>query len=421
MNINELFLFKTVPCNKKKEHDFEKCYKHHLFNRPNLQDNRRPLMGLTIMNRIDYFQDDEIITRSQLHFYTSEMGFENDLVNNEIFNLPPSKNTLEHKYHILNYKTSLCFFLSGGIPCPYGKLCSEIHPGDEEIEKELIIFRYLFRRMLEDKMTKIDFLEFYNKMFRTNNNFINYQKYMIDFKKVTKTVITITKPISLENSIILNNTISCEPSILQSKLQEEIIKRNGTADDGFLNRNIRQHICSALKNVPTIPKDQLISNVFDISNNVIYISNSPPRQELHKVMMAMLNCHNGIIIFGADVNTEKLIGMKMNRKVRDKFKLTFNGEYMDLLLEFFGHIKYKFYDLEGTDLCILAMKIKRVKDTRTLFDKFSKCYIIKEKTLNDNDLRIKSSDVKLLNLNEYIEYTKHKIENHYKKKMTKKN
>jgi hypothetical protein len=430
MNINELFLFKTIPCNKKKEHDFENCYKHHYFFRPDLLDNRRPLMALTIMNRIDYFKDEEIITKSQLHFYTDEVGFENDIINAEIFEMPPCKNTLEYRYHILNYKTDVCFFVSGGLQCPYGKFCSDLHTGDDEGSlKELVLFRYLFAKMLEDKMTKRDFVDFYNKMYKSTNSFLNSQKYMIDYSETKQTVIThivqqptaniIKAPVSLDNSI-LNITLSFEPSILQSRLQEEIIKKNTDDNDGLLNINIRQHICSALKNVPTISKDHLVSNVFDISKSLVYISNSPPRQELHKVLMALLNCHNGLMIYGGDINSERLIGMRMNRKQRDNFKLNFNGDYMDLFLEFHGHIKYKFYDLEGTDLCVLALKVKRVKDNRTLFDKLNKCYVIKEKALAEStssDFRIKSSDVKLLNLKEYIDFTKHRIENYYKKKM----
>jgi hypothetical protein len=104
MNINELFFYKTIPCNKKKEHDFEQCYYNHYYFKSPIQDTRRLIIGFKIMNRIDSYQDDEIIFKNEFQYYTNDIGFESDALNSEIFEEIPCKNTYEYKFHILNYK-----------------------------------------------------------------------------------------------------------------------------------------------------------------------------------------------------------------------------------------------------------------------------------------------------------------------------
>ena len=102
MNLNELFFYKTIPCNKKnKEHDFETCYYSH----KTYNDYRRLQIGLTIVNNLDMYQDYEIIPTNILHYYIEEIGFENNSLNTLIFNKEPCKNIYEHKFHIMNYKT----------------------------------------------------------------------------------------------------------------------------------------------------------------------------------------------------------------------------------------------------------------------------------------------------------------------------
>jgi hypothetical protein len=446
MNLNELFFFKTIPCNKKKDHDYDNCYNHHYFRKhSSIHDSRRPQIGFTIMNRIDYYQENEIISKTSLHIYLNEMGFENDELNKQIFQICPCKNQMEYRYHILNYKAASCFFEKASLKCPYGKLCPDLHGSEDQVGMlEILMFKQLYTNMLDDKMTKNEFKEFYNRIYSSYNNYINFKKHMIDYTASTMNLYAsqqstmtnthlikqITNPDNLispiksssqlDSSAIVNNFD--QSMIMHSKLQEEM-KRNNV-EDALLTINFKQHVYNELNNIPTLARNELYTKVINCEDCIVYLSIAQPkREELNKLLIALLNCHNGIIIYGCDINTEKLTGFKMARQQRDKFRQVFNTEYMNYLMEYHGNIKYKFYDLEG-DLCILVIKVKKVKDNKTILDNWNKPYIIREKFLeefanNKNFNKLRMLDIKQLDMKQYIEFTKQRIEDYYKKKLKK--
>src|SRR5690606_17346022 len=102
----------------------------------------------------------------------------------------------------------------------------------------------------------------------------------------------------------------------------------------------KQTIYTELKNIPTLNRGELYSNIFNSNNMLVYLSNTPPkRDELNKLLISFLNSHDGLILYGTDVNSEKLSGFRMTRQQRDKFRQFFNAEFLDYLMEYHGHIK----------------------------------------------------------------------------------
>jgi hypothetical protein len=239
-----------------------------------------------------------------------------------------------------------------------------------------------------------------------------------DHKRVLKDI-TI-KSINRIRSQLLDTSSFFEPSVIQSRLQEEIDKND--EEDNIIVKEMRHHIYDDLKNVPILPRSKIFSNFINVENYIVYLGTNPTKKdELNKLLISFLNSHDGIIVYGIDVNTERLVGMKMNRKMRDKFRQIFNSEYINYLMEYDGNIKYKFYDIDKTDLCILVIKVKKVKDNLMLFDPYNKSYIIRQRFLdklkaNPNE-GLKMSDIILLDMKEFISLAKERVEKYYSKKL----
>ena len=136
----------------------------------------------------------------------------------------------------------------------------------------------------------------------------------------------------------------------------------------------------------------------------------------------MLNSSDGVIICGANENMDKIQGIKLTRKERDKFKIWFNKEFIDILIKYDGNLKYDFIDIKdsNSDECILIIYIKKIKGHKFLIQYPNKCHIIKEKFLNRNKKEknaiLDDDNIKELDLKEYLEILRIKLLEHYSQK-----
>lgn len=447
MNFNEFFFFKTIPCSRNNEkHDMDVCYFCHKDN----NDMRRLLLdfhdvGGFLPNLLhdEYLETDldvKIDKRTlKLKYYNNEIGFESDVLNSIIFNGAdiskklafPCKNFYEHKYHILNYKESQCYFeknFNSNVACPYGGLCAGYHSMEDTLSEDLQNFKKFYETLLNPNVPSISkslLIEFYIKLYNSENSFANTKKYMVNLEEVF-----ILKEKERER---LKQGLSQAKVKIPQRPQSSIKVKSLTT---LANNLLKSKIQNELRNIPVLSKGDNYINFINTDNQIIFLSNTlPKKEELNKLLIAFLNSHSGIIIYGADINTNKLTGVKMDRKSRDYFRQTFNTEYKDYLIEYEGCIKYKFFDLEDTlnvstnpnnssflsatssNLCIIVIKIKKIKDHKLIFDPYNKPFIIKEKFLKkfnaNKEEKIKINDIKQLNMKEYVEFTKNKIIKYY--------
>lgn len=429
MNINELYFFKTILCVKKEKHDFDICYFCHPVN----TDLRRLLIDFREFFKIaSNLEDDEteIINKAHLKYYTNMIGFENDVLNKIIYAHIPCKNAYEHKYHILNYKENECFFEKEEIICPYGALCHGIHKKISKIEKkidsrdeiaqvifedsDIDLFKNIFNKLLDPKqnLAKSQIINFYKKLSKCNNRFAETKNFLLDLD------ILIKKKILKQDKLFINLNLQSERSI---KNLDEFLRISPRNSETAFKKNIFEE----LKNIPIIVKDELYYNIIKIDNQLVFLErNIPKKEDVNKLLIAMLNSHNGIIIYGVDVNTSKVKGLKMDRKARDLFRQTLNSEYKNYFIEYEGCIKYKFYDLDDSsevgNSCLLVIKIKKINDHKILFDPYKKCFIIKDKFIRryylNNQEKVKLTDIKQLNQKDYVNITRHKLIAYYKNK-----
>jgi CRISPR/Cas system-associated endoribonuclease Cas2 len=147
-----------------------------------------------------------------------------------------------------------CFFIKAGLACPYGKFCADRHSDDKPSEiEELRYLERMFNSVTKGSITKKEFIEFYNKLYRAINTYVNTKKFMIEYKTHEKVPIAANSNNNnvrsdndniilqaLNSPQVINNSISIECSLFQSKLQEEIKKITNAEEDGLLNINIRQ-------------------------------------------------------------------------------------------------------------------------------------------------------------------------------------
>jgi hypothetical protein len=397
MNINEFFYFKTIECSRKDIHDYDYCYNYHTFNR----DIRRIILNTKINS------DKTLVPVSMLKLYSNKVGFENDQLNQIIFgNLQLCRNPIEVKYHILNYKIEPCYFELNRIKCIYSKICPYLHVG-ELISKEIHEFKIFYEKICTTHEVLLSEIELFLEK-------INNSKYYLKFEQ------NLVLPIENESILKEKSTNLKKPKaqVLPKKSETSILIK--VKDK--LSEFIKNSIYSELKNITVLCRGDLFTKIINTENRIIFCTNNyPKKDELNKLMIAFLNSHDGIMLYGADINTKKLTGIKMDRKSRDLFKQTFNTEYKDILVEYEGFIKYKFYDLENginsttntENYCIIVMKIKKLRESKLVFDPYNKSFIIKEKFLKrfreNCSEHIKITDIKQLNMKEYIEITRSRL------------
>lgn len=422
MNLNEWYFYKTIPCSLKEIHDEEVCYFHH----QHIDDKRRVNVDFYRFfkkydKRLNY--ENEQIDKYSIKFYTNDIGFDNDELEELIYGIHhiPCKSQLEMKYHILNFKQNECFFEKNKLKCGYQTICQDYHEDEEKVDEDFISFKNFYLKLTNPLrvLLKFEVFEIYRKLFNSENSY------------------TFTKNLMINLDVKLGELTHAK----KAKLAKELLKSKQKS----LGKNlIKTNIFHELKNIPVLSKGDDFTKLINIDNQVVYLTNSlPKREELNKILIALLNSHNGVIIYGADTNTNKITGIRMDRKSRDIFRQSFNTEYKDYLVEYDGCIKYKFYEIEAEaennllglsnvnnnlnqvakneNLCVMVIKIKKIKDNKLLFDPYYKSYTIKEKYMDrykgNIEERINLSDVRSLNMKEYIELTRKKLLKYYRKKI----
>jgi hypothetical protein len=282
-----------------------------------------------------------------------------------------------------------------------------------------------FKKLLDDRsrtMDKLEVIEFYKNLFNSDNRFIHSKQFLVDLESTIKNFnlrLEISN-INLQSQKNLNNSLN-ESNVVDDSLK---LNENQVTSQNLLKNNIFQE----LKNIPVLSKDDYYSNLINTDDQMVFLSNVlPKKEELNKLVISFLNSHNGLMIFGVDINNNQLTGIKMDRKSRDFFRQTFNSEYKNYLIDYEGCIKYKFYDLEDfskarTDnLCILVIKLKKIKENKLIFDPNNKSFVIKDKFIKkylaNKYEKIKTSDIKQLNMKEYVEIVRNKFMKYYREKI----
>jgi hypothetical protein len=464
MNLNELYFFKTIQCMKKERHDFDTCYFAHHANK----DLRRINIDFSgFIKKPEIFNSSELnrpLEKTLLKYYRNEVGFENEILNDLMFpGVSPCKNLYEIKYHIKNYKTKVCFFESNKLKCMYGDLCPDYHTSleIEKVDLEILNFRKIFEKLSSSNseyLTNYEVLDIYNKLYKAENRFLFTKNYLMNIEeKLNFSISKNEENLNLRQKNLNkeNQTEQHAPTIIEKTPVYKLSQRSNpnilsSTNSIKIHNLIKSNIFKELKNIPVLCKGDLFCTIINTDNQVVYLSNaSPKKEDLNKLLIAFMNSHNGVIIYGADINTNKLSGIRMDRKSRDIFRQNFNTEYKDYLVEYERCIKYKFYDLDESNtkkdesfvlnnpfsrngftindplsqnenFCVIVIKVKKIKNHKLIFDPYNKTYNIKDKYLQkfckNQDERIKLTDIKCLNMKEYIEITKERLIEYYKEK-----
>ena len=176
-----------------------------------------------------------------------------------------------------------------------------------------------------------------------------------------------------------------------------------------------------------IYKNTNLFQSLQISINICYLpsTDSIKSGELIKYIYAFLNSSNGAIIYGASLFEENnyiIKGISIKQKEREKFKKWFNTEFLKILVEYEGHIKFQFYDLvnnNNEEECVLVIYIKQIKQNKFLISNSNKYLVIKEDLLNKNKEKnqiLNENDIVELDSKQYIEFLRKRFLNYYSKK-----
>jgi len=147
--------------------------------------------------------------------------------------------------------------------------------------------------------------------------------------------------------------------------------------------------------------------------------------EIIKYIYSFLNSSNGIIIYGLfllEKNNYIVKGISIKQKEREKFKKWFNSEFLKILVEYEGYIKYKFYDLanNNSEECILVIDVKQIKSNKFLMTSSKKYFVIKENYLinkrNEKNQILKKEDFIELDTKQYINFLRKRFLLYYSKK-----
>ena len=342
MNFSEYFYLKTKPCTNMINHNYDSCYFYH--DSSIINDLRRPLLDLTFFLNTKKKKDYKII---ELQMYSKEITIDEKL-DKVIYNMSPCLNSIEHKYHINNYKMQICFFEVNNIPCQYGKFCYYYHK-NEKIDDEIK-----------------NFCEFYNETNKTTfvkKRILNYWNNLINSEKTSNSLKENSISIKTKNNI--QDFTSKKKNLMSIINQETPINKNLDRENSISKDLHNQSIYKELKKIQSIKIGQNIFGSMPKNNEILYISDeSPKEEELIKVIFAFLNSHSGNLIFGVEKTRFSYKGFKMNRKEREWFKQEFNSRLKNYL-NFETSIKYKFFDLvEGEklieDFCVLYIKVRSI-------------------------------------------------------------
>ena len=457
MNLSELFFFKVFPCtyiqkntiiNKIKFHNQKNCYFYHSPNNhdqnidKNLDDDKRrePIsfnnffekqlskIKLSSNNLINIDTTFELDNKdNNFDYYIDSFPLQcsnrDDNCQEKIINLGMNfcKNKYEFNYHMNRYKKNICRFMKVNNICK-NKFCYNKHLINDYIKDESSKENIGINHIINSIINNINEDDI-------NNGITDYKKVINKWKT--------QKGIKFIEIIILYNYIlSFENKYLQKYHLAQIRKNFDFFQKWYLNSKyyinpkpsliqIISPELHKLTNFPKeIPKNNNLLETLGISTNLCYISKYPSikRTEIIKVVYAMLNSTDGVIIYGGHENNNNIRGINMNRKERDKFKIWFNSEFIKILIKYEDNLKYNFIDIDenNSEQCVLVIEIKKIKGNKFLIQYPAKCLIIKEKFLNrikgEKNKILDDENIKELDLKEYLEILRRKLLEHYAQK-----
>lgn len=148
--------------------------------------------------------------------------------------------------------------------------------------------------------------------------------------------------------------------------------------------------------------------------------------KMEQIIIALLNSKNSFLIYGVDLYSEKIVGLNMSRAERDIFKINMNKNFSDVLFQYPEYFQYKFYDVEdennrGSDnLCILVIKINKMKSNSMVFEKKEKkTYVVRKKVLENSKREknmIQIKDIFELDNKGVIEFGMERLSKYYENK-----
>ena len=442
MNINELFFFKVFECIKdsnnklnKAFHNEKSCYFYHKSinyeNDTNIEkDKRREQISFTLffkklrnnleggnkiltLDTIFEFKNRE--NNFDLIYYTNKPSFQN--YNNYIYNqFDCCKNETEFLFHIKNYQKNKCRYSL--INQCKKKFCDKYHYNNDnsmnnENEKNGI---NKFKRTLDSWIEKneiklMEIIELFNIVLTFENKYLS----KLQLNEIKKDFEPFLKFYNENKSKNINSLMNINKyQNIDGKKQQRIMQE--------IMRDINQND----KKIKIYKNTNLFQSL-QISTNICYLPSTDTIKsgELIKYIYAFLNSSNGAIIYGASLFEENnyiIKGISIKQKEREKFKKWFNTEFLKILVEYEGHIKFQFYDLvnnNNEEECVLVIYIKQIKQNKFLISNSNKYLVIKEDLLNKNKEKnqiLNENDIVELDSKQYIEFLRKRFLNYYSKK-----
>ena len=435
MNLNELFFFKVFECIKesnkilnKSSHNEKNCYFYHKsidFNnnqKNNFEkDRRREQISFILFFKklkVNLEEGNKIISldsifefknKENLNYYTNKTSFQN--YNEYIYNqFDFCKNEIEYLYHIKNYKKNKCLHIS----CKK-KFCDKYHQSDKNYENEnngINLFKKTIDSWIEKNEIKlIEIIELFNVILSFNNKYLSKIQ-LNEIKQEFEPFLKFYEENKNRNNNSLMNINKYQN--INNKKAQRILQE--------IHRNLNQN-----NEKFNIYKNNNIFDVLPISTNMCYFPSSEflKSGEIIKFIYSFLNSSNGIIIYGLfllEKNNYIVKGISIKQKEREKFKKWFNSEFLKILVEYEGYIKYKFYDLanNNSEECILVIDVKQIKSNKFLMTSSKKYFVIKENYLinkrNEKNQILKKEDFIELDTKQYINFLRKRFLLYYSKK-----
>ena len=351
----------------------------------------------------------EFKNKENLNYYTNKTSFQN--YNEYIYNqFDFCKNEIEYLYHIKNYKKNKCLHIS----CKK-KFCDKYHQSDKNYENEnngINLFKKTIDSWIEKNEIKlIEIIELFNVILSFNNKYLSKIQ-LNEIKQEFEPFLKFYEENKNRNNNSLMNINKYQN--INNKKAQRILQE--------IHRNLNQN-----NEKFNIYKNNNIFDVLPISTNMCYFPSSEflKSGEIIKYIYSFLNSSNGIIIYGLfllEKNNYIVKGISIKQKEREKFKKWFNSEFLKILVEYEGYIKYKFYDLanNNSEECILVIDVKQIKSNKFLMTSSKKYFVIKENYLinkrNEKNQILKKEDFIELDTKQYINFLRKRFLLYYSKK-----
>ena len=373
----------------------------------NLEEGNRILTLDTIFE----FKNSE--NNFDLKYYTNKPSFQN--YNKLIYkSFDCCINEIEFLYHIKNYQKNKCKYSM--INSCKKKFCDKYHFNNDEIannEKEkngINKFKKTIDSWIEKNEIKlIEIIELFNMVLSYDNKYLSKLQ-MNEIKQDFEPFLKFYNENKNKNNNDLMNINKYQN--MENKKLQRIIQE--------IHRDIYQD------NKIKIYKNNNLFEVLKISTNVCYLpsSDSIKSGEIMKYIYAFLNSNDGAIIYGGSLLEENnyiIKGISIKQKEREKFKKWFNTEFLKILMEYEGHLKFQFYDLSNTnnEECVLVINIKRIKLNKFLMSSSRKYFVINEdflKKRNGKNQILNENDIVELDTKKYIDLLRKRFLIYYSNK-----